>query len=195
MDRMETKTTQEELLAQQLKSAFEQLITEVVRKDTVFAYATKEQVSSVLLYAKEQLGFSSFTHLSCVDWLESEEFELVYIIWSPKTKLNLFVKTRLERENPVMENTDMIWRQINTYQREIREMFGVEFPGFVGEKEFILEDWEEAPPMRRDFDTLDYVNDTFFEREGREDKQDVRERIANRSGEEIPDFAKKYSRE
>ncbi|MCD6179702.1 MAG: NADH-quinone oxidoreductase subunit C [Bacteroidales bacterium] len=192
---METSYTKEEILAQQLQAAFEHLITEVVRKDTVFAFAPKEQVSSILLYAKEKLGYISLSHLSCVDWLESGELELVYIIWSPETKVNLFVKTRIDRENPVMENTDMIWRQINTYQREIREMFGVEFPGFIGEKEFILEDWEDAPPMRRDFDTLEYVNDTFFEREGREDKQDVRERIANRSGEEIPDFAKKYSRE
>lgn len=192
---METSLIKEELLAQQLQNAFENIVTEAVRKDTVFAYASKEQVSSILLYAKEKLGYKSLAHMSCVDWLESDEFELVYIIWSPETKINLFVKTRIDRQNPEMENMDMIWRQLNTYQREIREMFGVEFPGFVGEKEFILEDWEDAPPMRRDFDTLEYVNDTFFEREGREDKQDVRERIAKRSGEEIPDFAKKYSRE
>ncbi|MBN2236790.1 MAG: NADH-quinone oxidoreductase subunit C [Bacteroidales bacterium] len=192
---METSLIKEELLAQQLQNAFENIVTEAVRKDTVFAYASKEQVSSILLYAKEKLGYKSLAHMSCIDWLESDEFELVYIIWSPETKLNLFVKTRIDRQNPEMENMDMIWRQLNTYQREIREMFGVEFPGFVGEKEFILEDWEDAPPMRRDFDTLEYVNDTFFEREGREDKQDVRERIAKRSGEEIPDFAKKYSRE
>ncbi len=192
---METKYIKEELLAQQLETTFENLITEVVRKDNVFAFAPKELVSSILLYAKEKLGYISIIHVTCVDWIENDEFELVYIIWSPETKVNLFVKTRIDRENAEMENMDMIWRQINTYQREIREMFGVEFPGFVGEKEFILEDWEEMPPMRRDFDTLEFVNDTYFEREGREDKQDVRERIAKRSGEDIPDFAKKYSRE
>jgi NADH-quinone oxidoreductase subunit C len=192
---MKTSFIKEELLFQQLATAFENVVIEIVRKETVFVYASKEFVLPILLYAKEKLGYNSFSHLSCVDWIENDEFELVYIIWSPETKINLFVKTRIDRQNPTMENTDMIWRQINTYQREIREMFGIEFPGFVGEKEFILEDWEDVPPMRRDFDTLEYVNDTFFEREGREDKQDVRERIAKRSGEEIPDFAKKYSRE
>jgi hypothetical protein len=49
--------------------------------------------------------------------------------------------------------------------------------------------------MKRNFDTLEFVNDTFFEREGREDAKDVREQIAEKSGEEIPDFAKKYSRQ
>jgi NADH-quinone oxidoreductase subunit C len=192
---METNYTKEEVLIQQLQKAFDTIQTEFIRKDTVFAKVSKELVPSVLLYAKEKLGYISLAHLSCVDWLEEGELELVYIIWSPDSKINLFVKTRLDRENPVMENTDMIWRQINTYQREIREMFGVQFPGFEGAQEFILEDWDEKPPMLRDFDTLEFVNDTYFERAGREDKQDVRERIANRSGETIPDFAKKYSRE
>ncbi|HAG16593.1 MAG TPA: NADH-quinone oxidoreductase subunit C [Bacteroidales bacterium] len=192
---METTFIKEELLFRQLETAFENVVLEIARKEAVLVYAPKELVAPILLYAKEKLGYKSFSHLSCVDWIENDEFELVYILWSPETKINLFVKTRIERENPIMENTDTIWRQINTYQREIREMFGVEFPGFIGEKEFILEDWEEIPPMRRDFDTLDYVSETFDERPGREDKQDVRERIANRSGEEIPDFAKKYSRE
>ena len=58
-----------------------------------------------------------------------------------------------------------------------------------------MEDWDDIPPMRKEFDTLEYVNDSFWEREGREDAKDVRETIAERSGEDIPDFAKKYSRD
>ena len=48
--------------------------------------------------------------------------------------------------------------------------------------------------MRRDFDTAAYAKDAFFERPSREDALDVREEIIKRSREEIPDFAKKYSR-
>ena len=87
-----------------------------------------------------------------------------------------------------------IWRHANTYEREIREMFGIDFPGLVANKEFILEDWQDMPPMRRDFKTKEYVDDHYFERPGREDAQDVRETIADRSGEVIPEFAKKFSR-
>ena len=74
-------------------------------------------------------------------------------------------------------------------------MYGITFNGLVGEEEFILEDWEGMPPMRRDFNTAEFVKDAFFERPGREDAQDVREAIIERSREEIPDFAKKYSRD
>jgi NADH-quinone oxidoreductase subunit C len=192
---MEQNMHIEEQLVADLQTAFANAEVKVQREEQVTLSIGKDEVSAVLLKAKNQLGYNYFTHLSCVDWIEDNQFELVYILWSPKDKVNLFVRTRLDRENPETENTDMIWRQINTYQREIREMYGVEFPGFVGDKEFILEDWDEEPPMKRNFDTLEFVNDTFFEREGREDAKDVREQIAEKSGEEIPDFAKKYSRQ
>jgi len=189
------ENTKEGKLIGALQTAFSKAEVVLQRNQQVSLSINKEEVSAVLLKAKNQLGYNYFTHLSCVDWMEQNEFELVYILWSPEDKINLFVRTRLDRENAEMENTDMIWRQINTYQREIREMYGVQFPGFVGDLEFILEDWDEEPPMKRSFDTLEFVDKTYFLREGREDKQDVRAKIAKRSGEEIPDFAKKYSRD
>jgi len=155
----------------------------------------KKLVSSVLLYLKKQQGFIHLNHISCVDWIEENQFELVYIVWNPKTKLTVMVHTRIERENAEMENIDTIWDQANTYEREFREMYGIEFPGLVGRKEFILEDWTEMPPMRRDFDTQKYAQEVFEIRPGRENAQDVREELMKRTGEELPDFAKKYSRD
>ena len=154
----------------------------------------KETIPSVLFTLKEELGFKHLSHISCVDWLEDKKFELVFIVWSPEDKIKVFVHTYLDRDNPVMDNIDMIWRQANTYEREFKEMYGIEFTGLIAPPEFILEDWEGPPPMRRDFDTEGYASETFFERPGREDAIDVREEITKRSGEEIPDFAKKYSR-
>lgn len=160
----------------------------------VDVHVKKETIPSILFYLKEEMGYVHLSHISCVDWLEEGEFELVFIVWSPVDKLKVFVKTRLDRENPVMENIDMIWRQANTYEREFREMFGIQFTGLVAPDEFILEDWQGPPPFRRDFDTAEYAKKTFWTRPGREDAQDVRETISERDGEEIPDFAKKYSR-
>jgi hypothetical protein len=49
--------------------------------------------------------------------------------------------------------------------------------------------------MRKDFNSQAYALENFATRPGREDAQDVREVIQKRSGEELPDFAKKYSRD
>ena len=185
----------EEAVVVALKATFPDLTARVKRIRRVEASVSKALTPSVLVHAKNVLGYKALSHISCVDWIEDEHFELVYILWNPDEKIQLLIKTLISRENATMENIDTIWRQANTYQREMREMFGIEFPGFVGEKEFLLEDWDDMPPMRRDFDTKEFVKEAFFLRPGREDAKDVRDTIAKRSNEEIPEFAKKYSRE
>ncbi|MEN8136929.1 MAG: NADH-quinone oxidoreductase subunit C [Bacteroidota bacterium] len=167
----------------------------VIRERRVEVFAKKDEVSSILLFAKVQHGYIHLAHVTCIDWIEDGDFELVYTIYNPELKITLFVKTRIDREAPVMENIDGIWDQANTYEREMREMYGIEFPGLIGDHEFILEDWDEMPPMRRDFDTNEYAGETFFQQPGREDAKDVRGEVCERSGEVIPDFAKKYSRD
>ena len=167
----------------------------VIRDRRVEVFANKELVSSILLFSKKQQGFIHLAHMTCIDWIDENKFELVYTIWSPDEKIHLFVKTKIKRENPEMENIDSIWDQANTYEREMREMFGIQFPGLIGEQDFALEDWDEIPPMRKDFDTAKYASETYFNRPGREDAKDVRDTISERSGTKVPDFAKKYSRE
>ena len=178
-----------------LNEEFKLLSGNVKRERRVEVVIENEQIIPVLLFAKERLGYIHFSHMSCVDWIEEGKFEVIYILWSPKEKINLLIKTKVRRDSSSLPNIDFIWRQANTYEREIREMYGLPFDGLVGREDFILEDWEELPPMRRDFITDEYVKETYFEREGREDAKDVREQILGRTDEELPDFAKKYSRD
>jgi len=154
----------------------------------------KETVPSILFYLKEEMGFKHLSHISCVDWLEEGEFEVIFILWSPEEKIKVFIHTRVDRSNPVMDNIDMIWRQANTYEREMKEMYGIQFTGLEAPEEFLLEDWNGPPPMRRDFDTEAYAAKTYWERPGREDALDVRETVEKRTGEVLPEFAKKYKR-
>ncbi len=184
----------EQKILKKIQSVFD-VKGEVKHEKRIRIDAKKKYVSSILLFLKIQKGYIHLNHISCVDWIEEGEFELVYIVWNPKTKLTIMVHTRIDRENPEMWNIDSIWDQANTYEREIREMFGIQFTGLVGREEFILEDWQEMPPMRKDFNSQLYAIETFQMRPGREDAQDVREAIQKRSKEEIPDFAKKYSRD
>jgi len=159
-----------------------------IDKKRVDVQIKKEQIPSILRYLKENMDFRHLMHA------REGKFEVIFMLWAPKEKIRVFVRTKIDRDNPVMENLDMIWPQLNTYEREFKEMYGIEFTGLVAPEEFILEDWDGPPPMRRDFDTEAYAKDVFSERIGREDAQDVRETIAKRSGEVIPDFAKKHSR-
>jgi NADH-quinone oxidoreductase subunit C len=186
--------TEQELLKNILDHFGEKVSGEVKRTKRVVLHTDIDNIEAVLLYCKEKLGYIHLVHFSCVDWIEDNQFELMYAIWHPEDKITIMTKVRIDRENPVAPNIDYMWMHAHTFEREIREMYGVQFPGLEAPKEFILEDWEEMPPMRRDFDTMKYSVETYFSRPGREDAKDVRETIRQRTGEELPDFAKKYSR-
>jgi len=181
-------------IIQRIKTHFSDATEKEYPYNRVDFSVKKETIPAILFYLKDEMGFKHLSHISCVDWLEENEFEVVFIVWSPTDKIKVFVHTRVDRENPVMDNVDMIWRQANTYEREMREMFGIQFTGLEAPEEFLLEDWEGPPPMRRDFDSEAYAANTYWERPGREDAKDVRETIEKRSGEILPDFAKKYTR-
>jgi len=68
-----------------------------------------------------------------------------------------------------MTSIHTLWAQAWTYQRELRELWGIDFPGSPRiEEDFCLEGWDEIPPMRREFDTVEYCERTFESRDGRE---------------------------
>ncbi|MGM0407978.1 MAG: NADH-quinone oxidoreductase subunit C, partial [Bacteroidota bacterium] len=103
-----------------------------------------------------------------VDWIEDNKFQLTYLLNNPEKKSDIGVKVLIDRENPEMESIHHLWKQAKTYQRELREMFGINFPGSPKVDEpFILEGWTDIPPYRRDFDTKKYSEETYFPRPGR----------------------------
>jgi len=180
--------------ADQIQKTFKTARVRVVREKRIEAVVRKDLIPPFLSYVKEQLGFDHLTHVSCVDWLEDGHFELVYILWSYEKKLQLLAKCRIPRHEPEFVTLENIWEHAGTYEREIHEMYGINFAGNQRLGEFILEDWEGPPPMRRDFDTVKYAQETYTDRmEARQDAQNVRETITKRSGEDLPDFAKPYS--
>jgi NADH-quinone oxidoreductase subunit C len=183
----------ENKLAEQIKKTFHSAEVKVMREKRISVQLRSNLIPPFLSYAKELLDFKHFAHMSCVDWLEDNEFELVFILWNYDEQIQIISKTRIPRDKAEFVSLKKFWIQAETYEREIHEMYGVDFEGNNRLGEFILEDWEGIPPMRRDFDTRKYSRETYFQRPGREDAKDVRETITKHSGEEVPDFAKNYT--
>jgi len=139
------------------------------RDDLYFVTVSKDQAISAVTYLRDYEGFSHFVILSVADWIEEGEFELLYLLNNPVKKIDLGVRVRISRENATMQTAHHLWEQIWSYQRELKEMYGIDFPGSPRvDESFLLEGWDEIPPMRREFDTLKYAEETYFPRPGRE---------------------------
>lgn len=133
-----------------------------------FITAEKNETVQLVTYLKDIEKFSNLILLSCADWIENGKFQLTYILNHPDKKLDIGVRTFIDRENASMESIHHLWKHAPTFQRELKEMYGIDFPGSPRVDEpFLLEGWDNIPPMRRDFDTKKYSEETYFPRPGR----------------------------
>jgi NADH-quinone oxidoreductase subunit C len=87
---------------------------------------------------------------------------------------------RVESQLPTLLK---LFPQAEVMERDLHEMYGIKFIGNPTLYDFALEDWQEIPPLRREFDTLKYVNEHFDFRKGREDNRDVKAEIKRRRAE------------
>ena len=117
---------------------------------------------------RDREGFTHLNFIACTDWIEDGIFRLVYMLHNYATGQNIGVHVDIDRDNAEMTSIHTLWAQAWTYQRELREMYGINFPGSPRlEENFCLEGWDAMPPMRRDFDTAKYSAERFGHREGR----------------------------
>jgi len=138
------------------------------RDNMTFLTVEKNKAIALILYLKDIEKFTHLIMISAVDWLEENKFQLSYILNNPVKKIDITVRVFIPRNNPIMDSIHTIWPHSATDQRELKEMFGIAFPDSPGQGEdFVLEGWDNIPPMRRDFNTFKYSEETFFQREGR----------------------------
>jgi len=132
-----------------------------VQKEGRLVVTVPKTAAVSALIALRARGFEHLSAISCTDWLEEGQFELVYHLWSYRDKIHVMLKTRLPRENPQIVTASPVFPHAQTYEREIHEMYGVRFEGNPRLTPLLLDHWQGPPPMRRDFDTRQYVQDTF----------------------------------
>ena len=89
--------------------------------------------------------------LTCVDW--KTHLTMVYHLRSTRHRHDFVVKVKLDRENPVIDTVSDRWRTAEFHEREVHELFGVQFQGHPDLRLLILPDgWEGKNPLRKDFD-------------------------------------------
>lgn len=133
-----------------------------------------------LHHVAAQSTYTTLSQLTCTDWLEEERFEVGYMLTTDARDRNLMVKCFIGRDAVTLPSVVSLFPQAEVMERELHEMFGIGFEGNETLYDFALEDWAEIPPMRREFDTLAYVNEHYDFRGGRDDNRDVKEEIKKR---------------
>jgi NADH-quinone oxidoreductase subunit C len=156
-------------LKENLESAFKKIKVSVPEKERLIIAVSKDAVLDILRFLKDK-GYEHLGLVSCVDWIEEEEFELVYILsaymqedseYTEKEKTNIIVKTRIPRDDPHLFTAIPIFPISEPYERELHELYGIDFEGHPRQIPLFLERDYKIPPFRKDFDTRKYVEEVF----------------------------------
>jgi NADH:ubiquinone oxidoreductase subunit C len=97
------------------------------------------------------LNFDYLFCLTCVDW--KTHLTMVYHLESTQHRHVIVVKSKLDRNQPQIESVSYTWRTADFHEREVYELFGVNFLNHPDLRLLILpEGWEGKSPLRKDFE-------------------------------------------
>lgn len=130
------------------------------------AYSTEsEYIESLLKFVKEhpELRFTILTDLFGADFPERKSrFEVVYSLLSLKLNKRLIFKIQLE-ENQKASSVAAIFSAACWYEREIFDMYGVEFNNCLDMRRILTDYGFVGHPLRKDFPLTGHVQVRYDE--------------------------------
>ena len=133
------------------------LDTKEYRGETTLV-VSKEQILNICSYLKDQLDFSFLADLTAVDYLEvkSPRYEIVYHIhrFGPECEENVRIRLKAELAEGDIEidSVTPVWRGADWLEREVYDMFGIEFTGHPDLRRILMPEDYGPFPLRKDFD-------------------------------------------
>jgi NADH-quinone oxidoreductase subunit C len=96
------------------------------------------------------IGFDRLGMVTAVDY--DSEFELVYRLTSRSLSASALVKSRVPRREPVIASLCSVWPSANWQEREVWDLFGIEFAGHPDLRRILLPEEWPGWPLRKDYD-------------------------------------------
>lgn len=114
-----------------------------------------DSILEICTYLKETHHFTYLTDIFGIDRYTSDErFEICYNIVSLREGSRLFVKARLEEEDPEIDSTVPVWPAANWAEREAYDMFGIRFRNHPDLRRMYMPEDFQYFPLRKEFPLL-----------------------------------------
>jgi NADH-quinone oxidoreductase subunit C len=148
-------TPWESELTRQLKDRFgEQILEFATYRGQEFLVARPEAVVGILQFLRDEAGFDYLVDITAVDYpSRPERFDLVYILYSFARNQRIRIKTRIaEGYQPATATT--VYPGANWLEREVFDMFGIEFAGHPDMRRILLPEEWQGHPLRKDYSII-----------------------------------------
>jgi NADH-quinone oxidoreductase subunit C len=99
-----------------------------------------------------ELAFNMLSDVTCIDRFPIEpRFELNYQLVSLDRRARLRLRTSVSAEQPTVDSMVPVWGGANWLEREVFDLFGIQFNGHPDLRRILLPEEFEGFPLRRDF--------------------------------------------
>ena len=127
---------------------------QVAAGDEDVVYLDPSRIVEVLRWLREDPGqhYDHLADLTAVDYGGGRPIEVVYQLWSIPRRAALRLKCELSLDALEVDSATAIWEGANWLEREVYDMYGVEFRGHPDMRRILMPDgYAEGHPLRKDF--------------------------------------------
>lgn len=110
-------------------------------------------ILQVMLVLRDEFQFEQLMDATAVDYFpqETPRFHLVYQLYSMTHNVRLQVRVHLDGNAPSIDSVEKIYRSANWKEREIYDLFGINFIGHSDLRRIEMpQDWT-GHPLRKDY--------------------------------------------
>jgi len=139
---------------QKLQDAFGEAIGPLSEpKIDPFAVVKADRIVEVCAWLKKAPGIEMdfLEDLTAVDWPKRNVIEVVYHLQSFPHRHGIVLKVDTDRQNPVVDTVECVWKAANWLEREVYDLFGVGFAGHPDLRRVMLPDDWVGHPLRKDY--------------------------------------------
>jgi len=116
--------------------------------------APAEKILDVAKHLREapDAAFDLLSDLTATDWPPRKEgrFDVVYCLYSTRHRHRVRVKVKVGEQQPLSSVTS-VWPGANWLEREVYDMFGVNFTGHPDRRRILMPDDWQGFPQRKDY--------------------------------------------
>lgn len=118
--------------------------------------AKTPRTHALLRFLKDELEFDMLVDLTAIDYLKlegdyPERFGLAYHVANTEREARLRIRTYVAEEDPTFPTASDVWAAADWAEREIYDMYGLEFDGHPNLIRILLPLEYSGHPLRKDY--------------------------------------------
>jgi len=140
-----------EKIVQELQEKFSASVEEF--RDEAHVFVKAEQIVDALTLLRDKYDFELLSALTASDYFPqmSPRFHVIYQLSSLARNVTVQIRVHVNGDQPKVPSATRVYEVANWRERELLDMFGIEFEGHPDPRRILMPVDHEGHPLRKDY--------------------------------------------